>query len=293
MEGVSVIICCYNSARRLPETLSHLARQQVVPGVAWEVILVDNASSDDTAGVAMKHQSTLSLRIVREDKKGLSSARRRGIAESKFDTLVFCDDDNWLDPNYVACAFDIMRDRSIGALGGVGSPAFETSEPSWFHYVRSYYALGEQKNNIVPKSGFRYLYGAGMVVSNAAITKLYASGFTNLTSGRLGNTLVSGEDTELTLALQQRGYRVEWSEKLKFRHFITKERLTLNYCSRLIIGVGYSSEMINRTHASLFTVMKTGLVLIIPFKRYGKLFEKWRVFLFEYGRYKFHITGQK
>ncbi len=50
--GVSIIICCYNSERRLPETLAHLFTQQVSEDIPWEIIVVNNASSDATSRIA-------------------------------------------------------------------------------------------------------------------------------------------------------------------------------------------------------------------------------------------------
>ncbi|HZY78379.1 MAG TPA: glycosyltransferase [Cyclobacteriaceae bacterium] len=296
MEGVSIILCCYNSARRLPTTLKYLANQRGIEDIALEVIVVDNASTDDTGDVAIKEWSTLKatfpLRVIVEHKKGLSSARRRGIAEAKFDTLIFCDDDNWLEQSYASTAYSVMRDRSIGAAGGIGSPKFETNEPSWFRYVTSFYAVGDQANSVLPElNNVRYLYGAGMVVSKEAITALFESGFSNVTSDRVGNTLISGGDTEICIALQSNGYKIEYSEKLLFRHFIGRDRLTLSYCSRLIVGIGYSSQMLfNKTRQppNLARMLKLGTVLLLPFKKYGNFFEKGRVFLFELGRFKYH-----
>lgn len=316
MEGVSVIICCHNSSARLPATLAHLADQQFVTNVPWEVIVVDNVSSDNTGKVATaewaKHNVNVELRVVSEANLGLSAARRRGISEAHFDTLILCDDDNWLNPDYVSVAFGLMKDGTIGAVGGIGEPNFEGSEPSWFRFMKSFYAVGDQAGSRHSEiSNFQYLYGAGMVVSKKAITSLFESGFSNATTDRRGSTLVSGGDTEISFALQLKGYPVVCSDQLKFIHFISADRLTLGYCNRLILGIGYSSEMLYPyrqmfdislkrpfpTFSSLSVVsvrvLKSGVVLLLPFYRYGKFFDKWRVFLFEMGRLKFHILKQK
>ncbi len=50
--GASVIVCCYNSAARLPHTLAHLAGQIVPEDFFWEIILVNNASTDNTVECA-------------------------------------------------------------------------------------------------------------------------------------------------------------------------------------------------------------------------------------------------
>ena len=92
----SVIVCCYNSAPRLRETLLHLAQQEVTEGFNWEVVLVDNNSTDGTAEVAQslwaKYGNPVPLRIVKEHTPGLSYARKKGVEESKGELLVFCDD---------------------------------------------------------------------------------------------------------------------------------------------------------------------------------------------------------
>src|SRR5215468_3703384 len=102
MDGVSVIICCYNSSTRLPDTLSHLGRQNVRPSIPWEVVIVNNASTDNTTVVA--HQCWPSdaptvLRVVYEPRLGLSHARSRGLSEARYEIVSFVDDDNWVCSN--------------------------------------------------------------------------------------------------------------------------------------------------------------------------------------------------
>src|SRR5438067_13925901 len=100
MDGVSVIVCCHNSAARLPPTLQHLAKQRLPDLTPWEVLLINNGSTDDTCAVAGQvwrtEGSPAPMRIVDQPKLGLSYARERGIATASYDTLVFVDDDNWL-----------------------------------------------------------------------------------------------------------------------------------------------------------------------------------------------------
>ena len=95
--GVSVIICCYNSSERLFETLSHL-KSQKTNNLNWEIIVVDNASTDDTFHVAeqMLRSSGLQYQIVKEPIPGLINARLKGETVSQYEFLLYCDDDNWL-----------------------------------------------------------------------------------------------------------------------------------------------------------------------------------------------------
>src|SRR5258708_7275133 len=101
MKGISVIICCYNSAKRIAETLTHLSQQELDLGISWEVILVDNNSQDKTTEVANitwhSFKRDVPFKIILEPRQGLAHARRKGIDESRYDYLLFCDDDNWLE----------------------------------------------------------------------------------------------------------------------------------------------------------------------------------------------------
>src|SRR5262245_13852353 len=120
--GVSIIICCHNSAARLPETLAHLAVQKTPPNLPWEVVIVDNASTDDTAEAARTFwpkDHPRPLRIVREESLGLSQARIKGLAEARYEYITFADDDNWLCPEWiqtVAATFQLHPE--VGMLSG-------------------------------------------------------------------------------------------------------------------------------------------------------------------------------
>jgi glycosyltransferase involved in cell wall biosynthesis len=233
-QGVSIIICCHNGANRLPETIRHIARQRVPPYIAWELIIIDNGSTDNSAMVArlewQKHSVDTYLKIVKEPMLGLSYARVRGFKEARYEYMIMCDDDNWLDENYVTMVYKILSENSaIGALGGFGKLIFETEPPAVeLSYI---FAAGEQ----APCSGKvpgNKVYGAGCAVRYAAYHKLVASGFKSLLTDRRGAELSSGGDYELCLALAILGYDIWYDERLRFTHFITRERLTWNYFLR-------------------------------------------------------------
>jgi glycosyltransferase involved in cell wall biosynthesis len=110
--GVSIVICCYNSAERLPQTLGFLAAQRLPETTPWEVLVIDNASSDNTAEVATKCwpiSSPAPLRVVREPNPGTGNARFRSFSEARHEILVFLDDDNWIDETWVARAINFFE----------------------------------------------------------------------------------------------------------------------------------------------------------------------------------------
>ena len=217
--GVSVILCCHNSSQRLPETLRHLARQETPAGMAWEVLVVDNASKDETAKVAQKIwnecEAPAPLRVVSQPMPGLSYAREKGIAESRHGVLVFCDDDNWLCPGYLRRSLAILQTHPEVALaGGWGTLEPEGIPPSWLADFADVYGTGPQGEREGIAAPTMTFYGAGAVVRKKDYQDLVGSGFHFLLSGRQGGRLTTGEDRELCHALVLRGKKLYYDLEL-------------------------------------------------------------------------------
>jgi glycosyltransferase involved in cell wall biosynthesis len=249
--GVSVIICCYNSEARLPRTLQHLADQKLSDDFNWEIIVVDNASTDQTKEVAAASWKSTGkrqerLKIVGQPVQGLSFARAKGVEASQFDIILFCDDDNWLDSNYVLNARNILQsDPTIGALGGVGTAVADVELPVWFEKYKGCYACYPQNDRDGEMKGSgAFLYGAGMVVRRECLSALSLKGFTPLLPDRIGTKLTSGGDAELSYAIRLTGYKLWYSSELKFSHYLPSVRLSIDYLHRLISSMSYCSGML-------------------------------------------------
>lgn len=235
--GITILVCTYNGAARLPATLQHIALQQLPASVPCEVILVDNASSDNSVELALKewgkYSATFPLKIIQEEKTGLTYAREKGFEASAYEYILLCDDDNWLSAGFVTRAYEIMnRHNSIGILGGWGQFEFEQPPPGWFARF-NLYAGGPQASQSGPMPG-HLVYGAGAVLRKSAYRKLQGAGFISQLTDRLGYQLSSGGDHELCYALALAGYDVWYDDRLQFRHFITANRLTEEYCRTYI-----------------------------------------------------------
>jgi glycosyltransferase involved in cell wall biosynthesis len=248
--GISIVVCCHNSARLLPETLRHLSAQKLSPGRSCEVIVVDNASTDTTAAVAREcwpSDCQINLRVVLEPKLGLSNARRRGFAETQYETICFVDDDNRLEPNWVEIASDIMAQHpEVGACGGQIEADCEIARPSWFEDFQNHYAVGtqsERAGDITETRG--YLWGAGLCLRRRAWQQVLDTGFDFLLSGRKGAALTAGEDAEMCYALRLNGWRLWYEPRLRMSHFITRERLKWNYLRRVSRGFGAATAGID------------------------------------------------
>jgi glycosyltransferase involved in cell wall biosynthesis len=249
--GVSVVICCHNSAKRLPETLRHLAAQEVPPEISWEIIVIDNASTDGTAETARRcwpSNAPAPLRVVAEPEAGLHRARVRGIQEVRHEIMSFVDDDNWIAPDWVERVAGIFaRHPRVGACGGRTDPVTEIDPPAWFHQIKGCYATGSQhaQSGDITDSPGTLLWGAGLNLRSEAVRGLLQAGFTFMMSGRKGGQLSAGEDTELCFALRASGWRFWYDESLVVKHFIPGERLSWDYAQRLMAGMGRAAVMID------------------------------------------------
>lgn len=238
---------------RIEETLRHLALQQVPQEILWEIIVVDNASTDNTAQIAKKTWERLIpvsglLVVIEELRPGKNFAFRKGIEASKYGFVLTCDDDNWLSPTYIADAYRIMgTDPKIGALGGRG--IFEPQQPVVPEILpyESYYVNGSQSS----AADRHWVYGAGSVYRKNILEALYKRGWRQVTMGRKGNSLICGEDVEICFMIYLSGYAITADDCLTFKHFVPKERQNIEYILRLSYGHGYTNVLLNSYFAIL------------------------------------------
>jgi glycosyltransferase involved in cell wall biosynthesis len=245
-KGVSVIICCYNSASRLKSTLYHIAKQQLVLDSGYELIIVDNASHDDTQQVALAEWDKLSvphipLKIVTEPVPGLSNARKKGMAEATYDYLIFCDDDNWLESDYLSFVFRFFEQhQSVAILGGWATPVIEDKviPPVWFNKFYGNYATGPQSAGVNINMGA--VYGAGMAIRKSVVQSSAYRKMPDILSDRQGKNLTAGGDSELCFKVRLLGYQIAYSDQLKLKHYLPGERLNWDYLKKLNKGFAHS-----------------------------------------------------
>lgn len=242
--GVSVVVCTHNGAARLPRALAALRAQRVPPQLAWEVVVVDNASSDASPEVALRAwgDGPVALRVCREERLGLVHANRRGFAEAAHEFVSLVNDDNAVAEDWVAEVAALMAARpEVGACGGFGEIETAGPLPEWFERYRVHFAVGPQAPAPGALAAPMVLWGAGLTVRQAAWLALERGGFEPLAIGRQGRALGAGEDYELGHALRLAGWTLWYAPELRFRHVIPAERLRWDYLRRLHRGFGAAS----------------------------------------------------
>ena len=241
-KGISIIICCYNSEWIIKRCLKALIDQKFTSKICWEIIVVNNASTDNTVSIANDtlQKSSIDFSIIDEKTPGLLSARKCGVRHAKYSYLIFCDDDNLLCNNYVESMYFAMNaNQQIGAYGGCGIAEFESTPDDIVKSHLSSYATGSQATNVINNG----LYGAGVCVRKDIISKIYKE-HDFLLTGRCGKKLLAGDDSEMIKAIILSGYKIEHNDDLTFVHVLSARRLTYNYLCGMIAGFGLSSPVL-------------------------------------------------
>jgi glucosyl-dolichyl phosphate glucuronosyltransferase len=139
---ISVLICTRNRANQLKNVLDSLSAMKVPAELNWELVIVDNGSSDNTAEVVAQYTSKLPARCVREDTPGLSNARNKGVAEARGEYICWTDDDVELDPNWLNAYFEAFKRHPDGAVfGGKIIPKFIAPTPNWVQKYKHLWPL--------------------------------------------------------------------------------------------------------------------------------------------------------
>ena len=244
--GFSIVICTYNGESRLKTTFEHVAVLQIPLGLAVELILVNNASTDSTGMVARRIWNELGnpfpLVLLDESRPGKGYAVETGYDAARYEYILTADDDNWLRADYLNNALKLFeQDGSIGVLQGHSTAAFESVPPPWFHALQHYFVIGGPTNAIghFPKNNF-FVWGAGMVIQKADWLYLRGIGYSALTSKLPGKA--AGEDNELAIALLILGRKIYYSDTLSYQHFMPINRLEWPKLKQNFETFGYVSH---------------------------------------------------
>lgn len=214
---VSIVICTRNRAQSLAETLASIARCEVPIDVSAELLVVDNGSTDQTAEVVRSLKlSNMEVRYVREDRRGLSHARNRALAESAGDIILFTDDDvrppaNWIE----GMCRPIVSGAADAVAGGVRL-APHLCRP-WMRIIhRGMLASTEYLDPRRPQE----FVGANMSISRQLLTDVPAFD-PELGAGALGFC----EESLFAWQLSQAGYRLAAALETSVEHHPPESRL--------------------------------------------------------------------
>jgi len=271
---VSAIICCHNSALLIERALICLFDQRGIDPSEVQIIVVDNASTDNTALKAEQvgARYSRSLDIVKEPKPGLLNARLAGVAAAESDILCFVDDDNLLDDDYLKIAIEIFdANTQVGFVGGESRlPSSLNIPPEFNTEMLLAYAVGAQYDltGVIPEcSG--YLWGAGLCIRTTVLKEAISSGYKFRLSGRAGASQLAGDDTEICYLAARQGWKGYYEKRLKLVHAIKEERFTLDRLMQTYEGFGRARPILTSLEIELRE--KTGRVDFVTLLKYTSL----------------------
>jgi glycosyltransferase involved in cell wall biosynthesis len=260
---ISVIIPTHNpDSGRLNRTLTGLCAQSL-PSEQWETIVVDNASSLFPDPAFFTRCTPRNFRILPEPTVGLTAARRCGLHAAKSNIIIFVDDDNVLEPNYLEKAANAFaRLPRVGALGGKSLPEFSVpiSADNWRREFFPLLALRDLGENELVSQGLRLPgadrnsypvfapIGAGMALRREAVQS-WLMDKSNV-SDRRGDELTSSGDNDIVLCVMKAGWEVAYSPALALTHLIPPSRVTSDYLARLNRGIQKSWTHVLAAHSA-------------------------------------------
>ncbi len=245
--AISVIICTHNPRAAYLDRVLEGLRCQTFPLERWELLLIDNASAPSLpASLAPAWHPA--ARVIAEPTPGLGSARVCGMAHAVAPLLVFVDDDNVLEPDYLETAARIAEEwPRLGVWGGQSIGEFEAPPPAWAEPYLGYLALrtlDEDTWSKIPFDKQTFPFGAGMCVRRNVAERYReiagAQGGQRLALDRKGAHLYGAVDLDISLTARDAGLGSGLFTGLRLVHLIPAARLTEDYFLRLLEDLAYS-----------------------------------------------------
>jgi len=227
----TLALCTHNHADRLAKTLLSLEALSH-PQFAFELLVVNNASTDGTSAILDQidwRPQGVPVRVVVEDKLGLSNARNRAIAEARGDYIIFFDDDETLDPDWLNEYEQAIQAWQPDALGGRIEVLFEGGErPRWLQDELLGF-IGQLSHGPIPKElndRSTPIFGGNFGFRKAVFEQI---GAFDADLGRRGGDNTGGEDTEIYRRMVRAGMKVRWVPDAVIYHRIESTKLRKSY----------------------------------------------------------------
>ncbi len=254
---IDVFICTYNPNHTfLKRTVEGILNQNLDKS-KWTLAIIDNNSPSPVSEIDWIQN--MGIRVIVEKVQGLAAARACATEAAEGEILVFVDDDNILDPSYLAEVEKTFKDPSIAIISGHILPEYVATPESWFNAFEEMVAIRRLAGDSLilsekPVHSSTFPIGAGMAIRYQLMVDYYNDDITkkNFIEGRKGNALSSCEDLDLDLYALYRGKKIGVNPKLKLIHIIPPNRTTVSYISKLALASLKSSAFVNAKWSPIF-----------------------------------------
>lgn len=270
---INVIIPTYNRSKNLAACLSRLEAQKINPDVRWNLIVVDNNSSDDTAETVqnLSRSSEIEIRYVNEPHQGVSFARNRGVVESDAPLLAFFDDDIRPNDEWLQSIYDTFIEYDCDAVSGRILLPPSTVIPRWIQ-PSMYGQLGKQDygDSVFQfKDTSRLPFGGNMAIGRSTLLRL---GMFDTRVGRFRDAknqivMIKGEETDFFSRLLASGGKIIYQPRSVVQHMILPHQLQKPFFRTLAFNTGINAVVLGSTSV-------TRTILGVPLYALRNLVEK-------------------
>jgi glycosyltransferase involved in cell wall biosynthesis len=273
---ISAIIPTRNRSRLLNRTLNSIANQTLA-AKRFEVIVVDNGSTDATAAICASWQQRMpGLRRIVENRPGLHNARHAGMQAARSELIVYADDDIRAFPSWLEGMTEALADPKVGLVGGNNIPEFESEPPSWWNLLKdptpwgwavpalSVLDFGDSPRSIPP--GF--IWGCNFGVRKRLLVEV--EGFHP--DGMPTDNLHKRGDGESYVASEivRKGYRASFEPKASVHHLVVDKRLTADYFQQRGFAQGISKVYSEIRRKSALSAVCRARLLAIRLRAWGR-----------------------
>ncbi|MFC2058402.1 glycosyltransferase family 2 protein [Chloroflexota bacterium] len=303
MIKVTVIIPTVNRATCLRKALISVQNQSL-PMDAYEIIVVDNNSTDNTPQVVDECNKNGNKQVIyiKEPRIGLHNARHAGAKSAKGEILAYIDDDVICDANWLSELIKPYSDPKVGCVGGKILPEWESKPPRWVKYYSDFLSILDRADSVIE------IQDEGIYGSNFSIRKdvLYTCGGFNPDAMARDLIRYRGDgETGLLAKAKTNGYLIIYTPFACVRHIIPRERLTIEYFKEraFIQGISNSYAFIRRNngleckkHMILFKrILKSLLSTSLRYLSYHRYILKGQLDYVVYSElaYRYHVKGTK
>ncbi len=259
---ISLVICTYNRCRYLPEALESISKQ-TLPPARFELVIVDNNSTDETAAITRQFitlHPELNARYCFEANKGLSHARNRGIMEAQSPIINYIDDDAVLSVAYLEEMLQFFKTHPQAAgAGGKVIPKYETGqEPAWMSkYLNGFIGKIDFGNEVQPfTKAMKYPVGCNMAYKKDVLERV--GGFNNALQFR-------SDDKYIFQQVKKISEQVYFVPQAWLHHYIDAHRLELSNFKTLFLKTGNEEKKRVFAEEGNLGVLKKGVEFVVKF----------------------------
>ena len=242
----SLVVCTRNRREQLLRLLESVREHCADRAQTWDVLVVDNGSSDGTRDAVMAESNgfPLPVTLVEEPRTGIAFARNRGLTDSRGGIIAFVDDDVTLEPGYFTAMEAAFSPDDVAVVGGRILTVFPPSAPA--DYVRvvrrercgstGEYDLGLQSIDLGTQTSVRFPHGGNSAFRRSVLSRV--AGFK--TELGWGVEAVPGEETEFYMRALAAGFRIVYAPRAAVLHHLQPEKANWEALRLWHIGYGHA-----------------------------------------------------